>query len=175
VQRIAAKLLVLVGLLAGCGQSVVSVPPSVGVATPQIDASAWGAAMCQAVDQFSLGMADPANPAQSRAWVAFEAALSTGDPVAIEATANAVLGHLTEGARSARRASAFPAGAAAAAAWAALLDESVAAVRVLRDGGRDVDRINEARAAIQRVWTGIPAAVEQMRAVPVPAGALPCG
>ena len=174
-QRIAATLLVLLVLLAGCGPTVVNVSPSAGVATPQIDAAAWAAAMCQAVDQFSLGMADPAEARQSRAWIAFEAALSTGDPDEIEASANAVLGHLTEGSRSARRASAFPAGAAAAGAWAALLDESAAAVRVLRDGGRDVERINEARASIQRVLTELPAAVQLMRAVPVPAGALPCG
>jgi hypothetical protein len=175
VQRSTATLLVLVALLAGCGPTVVSVTPSAGVASPEIDATAWGTAMCQAVDQFSLGMADPEDARQSRAWVALETALSAGDPDGIEASANAVLGHLTEGARSARRATAFPAGAAAAAAWVALLDESTAAVRVLRDGVRDVDRINQARAAIQRVWTELPAAMELMRAVPVPAGALPCG
>ena len=95
-------------LLTGCDPAVVPTP-SLGAPPSAIDATAWAAAMCQAVDQLEQGIGDPTTGDDSPAWFAFESATAGGDTEALTAAANGVLGHLTEGARMAGSATGYPA------------------------------------------------------------------
>lgn len=163
-------------LATGCDATVA---PSATLARPtaQIDASAWAVAICQASDQLSLGLVDPTTGQPSTAWSEFEAAVAGGDEAEIDATANAVLGHLGQAARSANEALAFEPGREAAVAWWDVIDALMGAVRSLRDGtiARDAARVNEARTGIQQaVEMAFPQAVAQMRAVDLSGGRLPC-
>jgi hypothetical protein len=169
--------LIALGLaVAGC---ISEVPPSLRVPpTSTLDAVAWGSTICQAADQLSLALGDPATGDRSAAWDAFETALTSADEGRIDAAANAVLGHLTEGGRQANAARGFEPGFAAAGQWADLLDGLAVGVRTLRDGTIDGDpaRIAEGRALIDAALEShYEQAFGQMRTVPLPAGALPCG
>jgi hypothetical protein len=177
VQRIASLLFVLALVAAGCGEPVVSTVPTGGPPTPRIDAGAWGAAICQAVDQVSLGVGEPRTGEQAPAWVAFELALSGGSDEEIGAAGNAVLGHVTEAERSAGRATAFPEGAVAASGLRGALGGLSEGVRALRQAAIDADpaALTAARAVVDEAWrTGLPAALAAVGAVPVAPDVLPC-
>ncbi len=173
--RIALAVIALaIGLSACDGTVVPTVRPSVAVA---VDAETWAGAICEAVDQFSLGIGDLDTGRRSTAWNDFEVALSAGDAEQIDATANAVLGHLTQGARAANAALGFEPGFAAATEWWDLLDGVANGVRMLRDATKEGDpaRVTEARGLIQgAVEAHYEQAFGQMRSVPLPNGPLPC-
>jgi hypothetical protein len=177
VQRIASLLVVLAVVAAGCGEPVVSTLPTGGPATPRIDAGAWGAAICQAVDQVSLGVGEPWTGEQAPAWVELELALSGGSDAEITAAGNAVLGHVTEAERSAGRATAFPEGAAAAGGLRGALGGLSDGIRALREAAIDGDpaALTAARAIVDEAWrAGLPAALGAVAAVPVAPDVLPC-
>ena len=172
----AALLLTTVLLAWGCDTGT---PPPATIARPtaQIDAPAWAVAICQASDQLSLAIVDPATGRPSPAWNEFEAAVAAGDEEEIDATANAVLGHLGQASRSANEALAFEPGFEAAVAWSGMLDLLTRGVRSVRDGtiARDPARVTEGRTAIQQaIDASYPAVVEQMRAVALDGAGLPC-
>lgn len=177
VSRLAGLLAATVLLAAGCDAGVV---PSGTLARPtaQIDAAAWSVAICQASDQLSLAIVDPATGGPSAAWSEFEAAVAAGDEAEIDATANAVLGHLGQAARSANEALAFEPGFGAAVAWWDMVDALTGGVRDVRDGtiAEDAARVTEGRTAVQQaIDASYPQALGLMRAVELGGQSLPCG
>jgi hypothetical protein len=180
VGRLLAGVILVLVAAAACAQ-----PPPVPTPTPQpepggpqgVDAAGWAAAMCQAVDQLEQGLGDPTTGARSAAWQEFETQLTGADEERLKAAANGVLGHLTEGSRSAAIAKGFDAGAAAASELEILLDALAEGVRTLRDGtlDGDVQRVNEGRQAISGAIEGhYEQALGQMSQVPLGGVPLPC-
>lgn len=173
-----SALLLGVVLLAGACDAAVPTVSIPARPTASIDASAWAVAICQASDQLSLAIVDPATGRPSGAWNEFEAALAGGDRREIETTANAVLGHLGQAARSANEALAFEPGFPAAVAWWDMVDALMGAVRDMRDGtiAGDAGKVTAARTTIQQaVDSAYPAAAAAMREVQLGGQQLPCG
>ena len=171
---------VLLLVVAGCAQ-----PVPVPTATPrpepggagEIDAAAWAAAMCQAVDQLDQAVGDPTTGQRSAAWQDFEIALTGVSEEPVKATANGVLGHLTEGSRSARTATRYPPGSAAASEMQALLDGLAEGVRTLRDGTLEasIPRVNDGRRLIDAAYENhYEQALGQMGQVPLGGAPMPC-
>jgi hypothetical protein len=182
VRRHLAGLSIVLLLVTGCAQPLPVVTPT---PPPQpepgagqaIEAPAWAASMCQALDQLGQAVGDPTTGEQSAAWQDFETALTGADEEQLKAAANGVLGHLTEGSRSAQGATRFPDGAAAATEMQALLDGLAEGVRVLRDGtlAATPSRVNEGRALIDAAYEGhYEQALGQMGQVPLGGVPLPC-
>ena len=143
----------------------------------EVDAAAWAGAMCQAIDQLEQAVGDPTTGQRSAAWQEFETQLAGADEERLKAAANGVLGHLTEGSRSAQAGTGFAPGLAAAAEMGALLDGLADGVRTLRDGTLtgSVDQVNEGRALVDAAYENhYEQALGQVTQVPVGAVPLPC-
>jgi hypothetical protein len=175
----------LIILLAAAGCADLPVVPT---ATPPprpepggpvgIDAAAWAASMCQAVDQLQQAVGDPTTGERSAAWQDFETALTGADEERLKAAANGVLGHLTDGSRAAQTASGFEPGAGAASEMQALQDGLAEGVRVLRDGtiAGSPSRANEGRTLVDAAYENhYEQALGQMGEVPLGGAVLPCG
>lgn len=173
------RIVVLVTLalvVAACDGAVVpSEPPA--TAPAQIEAVAWAGAICQAADQLSLAVGDPSTGQRSGAWNELETALAGGDADEVDNAANAVLGHLGQGATAAIEALGFEPGAGAAMQWLELLEGLTGGVRRLEDGTRERNPalINEGRAEIDAVIEEhFEQALGQTQAVPLAGVTLPC-
>lgn len=175
-RRIAA--FVVLGLaLAACDGGVVAVTDRPATAPAEIEAGAWASAICEAADQLSLAIGDPTTGQRSGAWNELETALAGGDGDAIDTAANAVLGHLGQGARASIEALGFEPGAGAATQWLELHEGLTGGVRLIQDGTveRDAARINQGRAAVDAaIEEHFEQALGQTRAVPLAGVALPC-
>ena len=182
-KRLIAVVLLAVALVTGCADlPVVPTPtppprPEPGGAV-DIDAAAWAASMCQAVDQLEQAVGDPTTGERSAAWQQFETALTGADEEQLKAAANGVLGHLTDGSRAAQTATGFTEGAAAASEMQALMDGLAEGVRVLRDGtlSGTVSQVDEGRRSIDAAYEDhYEQALGQMSQVPLGGVVLPCG
>jgi hypothetical protein len=143
-----------------------------------IDAAAWAASMCQAVDQLQQAVGDPTTGERSAAWQDFETALTGADEEKLKAAANGVLGHLTDGSRAAQTATGFEPGAGAASEMQMLHDGLADGVRVLRDGtlAGSPSRAEEGRALIDAAYEDhYEQALGQMGQVSLGGVVLPCG
>jgi len=143
----------------------------------EIDAAAWAASMCQAVDQLQQAVGDPTTGERSTAWQEFETALTGADQEQLKAAANGVLGHLTDGSRAAQTATGFEPGSGAASEMQALQDGLAEGVRVLRDGtvAGTVSRADEGRQLIDAAYEDhYEQALGQMAQVPLGGVVLPC-
>jgi hypothetical protein len=181
VRRLLAALLLVLTALAGCAQPVLvptaTPPPRAEPGGPPIDAAAWAAAMCQARDQLEQAVGDPTTGERSAAWQELETQLTGADEERLRAAANGVLGHLTEGSRSAQAATGFVPGSAAATEMQLLLDGLSEGVRTLRDGTLEgsVERVNDGRRLVDAAYEGhYEQALGQMANVDLGGAPLPC-
>jgi hypothetical protein len=160
VRRLLAGVLLVLMAVAACAQPVLvptaTPPPRAEPGGPPLDAAAWAAAMCQARDQLEQAVGDPTTGDRSAAWQEFETQLTGADEERLKAAANGVLGHLTEGSRSAQAATGFVPGSAAATEMQLLLDGLSEGVRTLRDGTLEgsVERVNEGRRLVDAAYEG---------------------
>jgi hypothetical protein len=160
VRRLLSGVLLFVTVVAGCAQPLPVVtptpPPLPEPGGPAIDGAAWAAAMCQARDQLEQAVGDPTTEERSVAWQEFETQLTGADEERLKAAANGVLGHLTQGSRSAQAATGFVPGSAAATEMQLLLDGLSEGVRTLRDGTLEgsVERVNEGRRLVDAAYEG---------------------
>jgi hypothetical protein len=170
--------MLMLAVVAACGGPVTVDTPTLGVPVEELDAGAWAASMCEAVDELEQAVGDPTTGERSTAWQAFETALTGSDETRLKDAANGVLGHLTQGSRTAAAARGFAPGAAAATELTALLDGLADGVRTLRDAtlAADVSRVNEGRRLIDAAYEGhYEQALGQMEQVPLGGVPLPCG
>ncbi len=174
-RRIVAAVTLALTVAACDGAVAPTGPPA--TAPAEIDAVAWGGAICQAVDQLSLAFGDPETGQRSGAWNELETALSSGDSEEIKAAANAVLGHLGQGATASTEALGFQPGAGAATQWLELFEGLAFAVRMIREGTveRDAALINRGRAEVNAaIEDHFEQALGQTRVVPLAGAQLPC-
>jgi hypothetical protein len=150
--------------------------PAAGGAQP-VQAPAWAAGMCQAVDQLEQAIGDPTTGQRSAAWQEFETQLTGADEERLKAAANGVLGHLTEGSRQASIVTSFEPGSAAASRMELMLDSLAEGVRTLRDGALagSPEHVAEGRSAIDAtIEAHYEQALGQMGQVPLGGVPLPC-
>jgi hypothetical protein len=142
-----------------------------------VQAPAWAAGMCQAVDQLEQAIGDPTTGQRSAAWQEFESQLTGADQERLKAAANGVLGHLTEGSRQASIVTSFEPGSVAAMRMEQLLDSLAEGVRTLRDGALagSPEQVTQGRRAIEAtIEEHYEQALGQMRQVPLGGVPLPC-
>ena len=178
VRRLAGMVL-LVATIAACDtglQGPSGATPRPGGAQP-VEAAAWAAAMCQAVDQLDQAIGDPTTGQRSAAWQEFETQLSGADEERLKAAANGVLGHLTEGSRQAAGVTGFEPGSNAASEMESLLENLAVGVRTLRDGALagSVEQVNDGRQSIDAaIEDHYEQALGQMGQVPLGGVPMPC-
>jgi hypothetical protein len=179
VGRLLAGVLLLVALVAACDPALQIPSPATPVAggAQPVQAAAWAAGMCQAVDQLDQAIGDPTTGQRSAAWQEFETQLTGADDERLKAAANGVLGHLTEGSRQASIVTSFEPGSAAASRMELLLESLAEDVRTLRDGALagSPEQVTEGRRALDAtIEEHYVQAFGQMGQVPLGGVPLPC-